>query len=81
MYLKIQKYHGLCSLYIQYQQSFITIRFISFLGPKIQSYFALTISARINNAQIIISCPSFDLGYIESLINFTYEKQISTCTT
>jgi len=50
-----------------------------------QSYFAL-ISARINNAQIIMTYDnnyvqaSSDLGYIESSVN-TCEKRISMGTT
>jgi len=37
-------------------------RFIRFFGPK--SYFALIISARINNAQIIMTCPGFDRSWL-----------------
>jgi len=35
------------------------IIFDNFFDPKIQSYFAL-MSAHINNAQILMTCPSFD---------------------
>jgi len=41
-------------LYINTSNHLLIIKFISFFGlPKMQSYFAL-ISARINNAQMII---------------------------
>jgi len=52
-----------------------SIRFVSFLGSKIQSYFAL-ISTCITNAQIIMTCSSLiDLDCIEKSINFICEKQ------
>jgi len=48
--------------------------FISFFGPKIQSYFAL-ISARINNAQIIMTCPGFDRSWLYRELDKFYMRE------
>jgi len=53
---------------------FLTIRNVSFLGPKIQSYFAL-ISAHINNAQIIMTCPSFDKSWLYRELDKFYMRK------
>jgi len=48
--------------------------FISFFGPKIQQSYVALISARINNAQIIMTCPGFDRFWYRELDKFYIQE-------